>query len=72
MRGNVVYLSGVAADDRSAGVKEQTTQILSKAEDYLKEPGTDKSTTLTASIIILGVELSKSVYRSLTGSSAHR
>ena len=39
----VVYLAGLTADKRSAGMKEQTTEILHKIDTLLKTSGSDKS-----------------------------
>ena len=46
----IVYLSGLVADDKSAGIKEQTSQILSKIDKLLSDAGTDKSRLLSALI----------------------
>lgn len=45
-----VYLSGLTADDRSADVGGQTSQVLAKIEKYLEKAGTDKAHLLTAQI----------------------
>ena len=47
---DTVYLAGQVADDRSAGVRGQTEQILAKIDRYLAEAGTDKSKLLSATI----------------------
>lgn len=47
---NMVYLSGLTADDTSADVKGQTEQILAKIDKYLREAGSEKSKLVTANI----------------------
>ena len=46
----VVYLGGMVADDRSQGIKSQTTQALAKVDAALVRAGADKSRLLTAQI----------------------
>lgn len=46
----IAYLAGLTADDTSADVKGQTTQILAKIDHYLAQAGTSKSNLLTAQI----------------------
>ena len=53
----VVYLAGLTADKRSAGMKEQTTEILGKIDVLLKKSGTDKSKLLSAMIWITDMRL---------------
>lgn len=48
--GDMVFLSGLTADDLSADVKGQTQQILKKIDDYLAKAGTSKSKLLTTQI----------------------
>ena len=50
--GNVVYLAGLTADDRSKSMREQTAEILGKIDALLKTAGTDKSKLLSAVIWI--------------------
>ena len=47
---DVAYLSGLTADDGGAEIREQTRQVLSKADRYLAAAGTDKSRLLSAQI----------------------
>ena len=54
---SVVYLAGLTADKRSAGMKEQTTEILGKIDVLLKKSGTDKSKLLSAMIWITDMRL---------------
>ena len=48
--GDLVFLAGLTADDLTAGVAGQTTQILRKIDGYLAEAGTDKTRLLTTQI----------------------
>ena len=48
---------GLTADKRSAGMKEQTTEILGKIDVLLKKSGTDKSKLLSAMIWITDMRL---------------
>ena len=45
-----VYLAGQVADDKDAGVAEQTGQVLAKIDKLLAECGTDKSKLLWAQL----------------------
>ena len=53
----VVYLAGLTADKRSAGMKEQTTEILHKIDTLLKTSGSDKSKLLSAMIYITDMRM---------------
>jgi enamine deaminase RidA (YjgF/YER057c/UK114 family) len=46
----IVFIGGMAAEDRSQGIEGQTTQALAKLDGYLAQAGTDKSRLLTAQI----------------------
>ncbi len=46
----VVYVGGMAADDRSQDITGQTEQALARVEKFLAQAGTDKSRLLTAQI----------------------
>lgn len=46
----IVFIGGMAADDRSQDIKGQTKQALARVEKYLAEAGSDKSRLLTAQI----------------------
>ena len=50
VHGNIVYLAGLTADDRTLDVKGQTKQILDKIDRFLAQAGTDKTRILSASI----------------------
>jgi len=48
----MVFVGGMTADDRSQDIRGQTTQTLTKIEEFLAKAGTDKSRLLTAQIWI--------------------
>ena len=48
--GDLVFLSGIVADDKQAPIKEQTVQILAKIDAILAEAGTDKTRILTSTV----------------------
>jgi enamine deaminase RidA (YjgF/YER057c/UK114 family) len=52
VNGDMVYLAGLTAADRSADIKGQTQQILDAIDGYLAKAGTDKSKLLQANIWI--------------------
>ena len=52
VKGDMVYVAGLTASDRSADIKGQTRQILDKIDDYLSQAGTDKSKLLQANLWI--------------------
>ena len=43
VHGDLVYLSGLVADDKSLSTKGQTEQVLAKIDDVLAAAGTNKS-----------------------------
>ena len=52
VKGDMVFVAGLTATDRSADVSGQTQQILDKIDGYLAEAGTDKSKLLQANLWI--------------------
>ena len=48
--GNLVFLSGVVADDKSLLMKGQTEQVLRKIDKALAAAGSDKSRVLSATV----------------------
>lgn len=44
------FLSGLTAKDRSGGVKEQTTDILTQIDNYLAMAGTDKTRIVVGNV----------------------
>ncbi|MCX8998354.1 RidA family protein [Rhizobiaceae bacterium BDR2-2] len=47
---DLVLLAGQVADDKTAGIEEQTRQALAKVDALLAEAGTDKSRVLSVTI----------------------
>jgi enamine deaminase RidA (YjgF/YER057c/UK114 family) len=48
--GDLVFLSGVVADDKAADMKGQTAQVLKKIDAVLERAGTNKSRILSATV----------------------
>ena len=48
--GNLVFVAGTTADNRSASCKAQTEEILKKIDSALAAAGTDKSKILSANV----------------------
>ena len=48
--GDIVFLAGQVADDKSADIATQTRQALAKVDDMLARAGTDKSRLLSVQI----------------------
>jgi enamine deaminase RidA (YjgF/YER057c/UK114 family) len=57
VHGNVVYLSGIVADDKSLPMKGQTEQVLRKIDAVLATAGTNKSRILTATVYMADASL---------------
>ena len=51
------YLAGLTADNRGAGMKAQTEEILKKIDGLLKLAGTDKSRLLSAMVYVTDMRL---------------
>lgn len=47
-----VYIAGTTAEDKSAGMKQQTEQVLAKIDGLLARSGTNKSKLLSATVYI--------------------
>ena len=54
---NVVYLSGIVADDKSLPMKGQTEQALRKIDTVLAAAGTNKSRILSATVYLADIKL---------------
>ena len=52
---NLVFLSGIVADDNSLSMKEQTEQVLAKIDGFLAEAGTDKTRILSATVYLAAI-----------------
>ncbi|HEX6004245.1 MAG TPA: RidA family protein [Burkholderiales bacterium] len=48
--GNLVFVAGTTADNKSASCRAQTEEILKKIDRYLEEAGTHKSRLLSATV----------------------
>jgi enamine deaminase RidA (YjgF/YER057c/UK114 family) len=48
--GNIVFVAGTVPDNLSAGVKEQTAEVLRKIDAVLAKAGTSKAKILNATI----------------------
>jgi enamine deaminase RidA (YjgF/YER057c/UK114 family) len=57
VHGNLVYLSGVVADDKSLPMKGQTEQVLRKIDAVLAKAGADKSRILSATVYLADINL---------------
>ncbi|MDR3495035.1 MAG: RidA family protein [Ancalomicrobiaceae bacterium] len=53
--GGFVYVAGQVADDRKAGIEEQTQQVLGKIEALLAEAGTTKSKLLAVNVFLSAI-----------------
>ena len=49
---NLVFLSGIVADDKSLPMKQQTEQVLASIDGFLAEAGTDKTRILSATVYL--------------------
>ena len=52
----VAWLSGIVADDKSLGVKEQTAEVLQKIDAVLKQLGTDKTRILSSVVYMADLD----------------
>jgi enamine deaminase RidA (YjgF/YER057c/UK114 family) len=48
----MVHIAGQVADDRKAGIVEQTTSVLAKIDALLKEAGTDRSKLVAVDVFL--------------------
>jgi enamine deaminase RidA (YjgF/YER057c/UK114 family) len=55
--GNLVFLSGMVADDKSQDMKGQTAQVLKKIDAVLAQAGTSKSRILSATVYMADASL---------------
>jgi enamine deaminase RidA (YjgF/YER057c/UK114 family) len=55
--GDLVYCSGIVADDKSLPMKGQTEQVLRKIDAALAAAGTDKSRILSATVYMADASL---------------
>jgi enamine deaminase RidA (YjgF/YER057c/UK114 family) len=52
VHGNLVFCSGIVADDKSLSMKRQTEQVLGKIDALLAAAGTEKSRILSATVFM--------------------
>ncbi|MEE8444414.1 MAG: RidA family protein [Alphaproteobacteria bacterium] len=55
LHGDMVYLSGIVADDKSLPIAGQTQQVLEKIDGVLAEAGTDKSKILAVTVYMADI-----------------
>ncbi|HME59772.1 MAG TPA: RidA family protein [Candidatus Binatia bacterium] len=55
--GDLVFLSGTVADDKSLDMKAQTAQVLKKIDAVLRQAGTHKSRILSATVYMADASL---------------
>jgi enamine deaminase RidA (YjgF/YER057c/UK114 family) len=54
--GNLVFVAGTTADDKSASCKAQTEEVLKKIDAYLAGSGTTKSKILSATVWVADMQ----------------
>jgi enamine deaminase RidA (YjgF/YER057c/UK114 family) len=55
--GGLVFIGGTTADDKSADIRGQTSEILAKLEKLLEQGGSDKSCVVQATIYLSDLTL---------------
>tara|TARA_R100000789_G_scaffold73713_1_gene69338 strand:+ start:66 stop:413 length:348 start_codon:yes stop_codon:yes gene_type:complete len=55
--GDVVYVCGLTATDRTLDIAGQTAEVLAKIDDRLAKCGSDKSKILMATIYLTSIDL---------------
>ncbi|MBB6222756.1 RidA family protein [Rhizobium leguminosarum] len=50
--GGLVYIAGQVAENRKAGIEEQTRDVLAKIDALLQEAGTDRSRLLAIDVFL--------------------
>ena len=55
MFGDLVFLSGTVADDKTLPMKEQTAQVLAKIDAVLDQAGTNKTRILSATVYLADI-----------------
>jgi enamine deaminase RidA (YjgF/YER057c/UK114 family) len=56
VRGDLVFMSGTVADDKSLPMKGQTEQVLAKIDEALAAAGTSKSKILSATVYLADMD----------------
>ena len=57
IHGDMIYLSGIVADDKSAGMKEQTEKVLAKIDAILVESGSNKTKIVSSVVYMSNMDL---------------
>ena len=65
--GDLVFLSGTVADDKSLDMKGQTAQVLQKIDEVLAKAGTNKSRILSATVYMADAKSQRFNERGLDG-----
>jgi enamine deaminase RidA (YjgF/YER057c/UK114 family) len=52
IHGGYVWLSGIVAGDKTAGIKDQTADVLERIDGFLAKAGSDKTKIVSAVIYI--------------------
>jgi enamine deaminase RidA (YjgF/YER057c/UK114 family) len=55
VHGDLVFMSGTVADDKSLSMKGQTEQVLAKIDEALAAAGTSKSKILSATVYLADI-----------------
>jgi len=55
VHGDMVFLSGMTADDKSLSTRGQTEQVLAKIDEVLAAAGTDKTRILTSTVYLADI-----------------
>ena len=63
--GNLVFVAGTTADNKSASCRAQTEEILKKIDGYLAEAGTSKSKILSANVWVADMKEKAEAYPTL-------
>jgi enamine deaminase RidA (YjgF/YER057c/UK114 family) len=56
IHGDTAYLSGIVADDKTLGMKEQTEQVLAKIDAVLAAVGTDRTRILSSVVYLADMD----------------
>ena len=54
--GDLIFLSGAVAEDKTLPMKEQTEQVLAKIDQDLAAAGSDKSRVLSATVYLADID----------------
>ncbi len=56
VHGDLVFLSGMVADDKSQSTRGQTAQVLARIDEILAAAGTNKSRILTSTVYLADID----------------